>query len=152
LVMEDEEQLCRYLLAELDGIDFTTPVYQDILQLFRTELQEGRLPDVQALLHHPSSSVRETVAHLISRRYELSDVWETRHKIPIPREEDRLDKAVFQNVVRVKLRLVQKLIAENLERLKQAEEAALLEAMQVHQELKKTEMELARFLGTVISK
>lgn len=149
-VMEDEEKLCHFLLGELEEIDFQTPVYQKILEHFRQELEAGRMPEQSGLLQHPASDVREAAANMLSQRYELSDVWETRHGIPIPREEERLDKAVFQNVLRVKIRLVQKLISENMEQLKSADEAGQLEILAIHQELKKTEMELAKLLGTVI--
>ena len=151
--IEENYQLHNYLLKEIEELEFQTPVYKMILQQFKDRLAQGQIVDAQFFIREGAPEVRKEVAGLIVEKYDLSNVWTERHNIHIPREEDVLDKAVFQNVVRLKFRTVQKLIGENLRKLKNAtEEEEMLELMQVHKSLKSAEMELAKLLGIVVSK
>ncbi|WP_017732555.1 DNA primase [Nafulsella turpanensis] len=151
--IEENFQLHDYLLQEIEELEFQTPIYKAILQQFKDRLAQGQVVDAQFFIREGAPELREEVAGLIVEKYDLSNVWTERHNIHIPREEDVLDKAVFQNVVRLKFRTIQKLIGQNLQKLKEAsEEEDMLEFMQVHQSLKNAEMELAKLLGIVVSK
>lgn len=151
--IEEDYQLQDYLLQETEEIEFQTPVYQEIIGIYKLRLAEGQVVDSDYFLQHGSDQVRKEVANLLTEKYDLSKVWKERHNIYIPRETDVLDKAIFQNVVRLKFRIIQKLIAQNLNRLKIAtEETEVTELMQIHVSLKSSEVELAKMLGIVISK
>ncbi|WP_224995679.1 DNA primase [Cesiribacter sp. SM1] len=144
--------LHRYLLQEVAEIDFQTPVYREILDLYRRQLESGQVINEQYLLQHGSTAVKEVVADLSISRYELSEAWQERHNIYTTQETDHLEKAALQNILRLKFRLVRTLIRENQQQLHTAgtpEEVDQI--LLVHQELKKAEMELAGLLGNVIA-
>ncbi len=151
--IEEEYHLYDYLLQEIEDIEFQTPVYQEILSTFKEKLAEGQVVDAQYYIREGSPEVKKLVAGLTVEKYDLSKVWKDRHNIHIPREEELLEKAVFQNVVRLKFRTVQRLIRQNMERLRTAaEEPEILELMQIHASLKSSEVELAKYLGIVVTK
>lgn len=151
--IEEDYHLHDYLLSEIEGIEFQTPLYQQIIGLFKEKLAAGQVVDAQYFIREGTAEVKEEVANLIVEKYDFSKVWKERHNIHIPREEELLDKAVFQNVLRLKFRTIQKLIGQNMAKLKTATaEAEMNELMQVHMSLKNSEVELARMLGIVIAK
>jgi DNA primase len=144
--------LHQYLLQEVAEIDFQTPVYKQILELYRQQLEQGKIVDEQFLLQHGTEEVRKVVADLSMSRYELSTAWQERHNIYTINESEQLDKAALQNVLRLKFRLVRTLIQENQQQLlNTSKEEEVTQILLVQQELKTAEMELARLLGNVIA-
>ncbi|AHM63263.1 DNA primase [Flammeovirgaceae bacterium 311] len=144
--------LHQYLLQEVAEIDFQTPVYREILDLYRQQLQSGKVINEQFLLQHGSAAVKEVVADLSISRYELSNAWQERHNIYTTQESDHLEKAALQNILRLKFRLVRTLIRENQQQLHgNISPEEVDQVLLVHQELKKAEMELAGLLGNVIA-
>lgn len=151
--IEEDFHLYDYLLQEIEELEFQTPLYKSIIDTFKEKLAAGQVVDAQYFIREGSPEVKKEVANLIADRYELSNVWQDRHNILIPREPDVLDKAIFQNIVRLKIRTIQKLIQQNLQKLKTAtEEAEITELMQVHSSLKSSEIELSKLLGIVVAK
>jgi DNA primase len=70
----------------------------------------------------------------------------------VPEEREILDKAVFSNILRLKYRTIEKLLAKNTEVLTKATSLEEQDnALTYHQHLKKAHMELAAHLGIVIS-
>jgi DNA primase len=151
--IEEAFHLYDYLLQEIDELEFQTPIYKSILATFKEKLAQGQVLDAQYFIREGSPEVKEEVANLVVEKYDLSKVWEERHRIYVPREEDLLEKAVFQNVVRLKYRTLEKLIQENLGRLKAAKDQQEQdEIMQTHMSLKRSSKELSDFLGMVVAK
>lgn len=143
--------LQQYLLQEVAEIEFQTPIYREILQIYQANLQKGKIINEQYLLQHGSTEVKQVVAELSMSRYELSDAWQQKHNIYTVHETDHLEKAVLQNVLRLKFRLVRTLVRENQQQLHTAASPEEVDQiLMVHQELKKAEMELASLLGNVI--
>lgn len=144
--------LHQYLLQEVAEIEFQTPIYRQILELYRESLQAGQVITEQYLLQHGDPEVKQVVADLSISRYVLSDAWKERHNIYTTRESDQLQQAALQNVLRLKFRLVRTLVRENQKQLKTAStDDEVNNILLVHQELKKAEMELAALLGNVIA-
>ncbi len=144
--------LQQYLLQEVAEIEFQTPVYRQILDLYRDNLKNGQIINEQYLLQHGNPEIKKVVAELSLSRYELSDAWQQKHNIYTVHEKDHLEKAVLQNVLRLKFRLVRTLVRENQQQLHTATSPEEVDQiLLVHQELKKAEMELAGLLGNVIA-
>ncbi len=151
--IEEAFHLYDYLLQEIDELEFQTPIYKTILLTFKEKLAQGQVLDAQYFIREGSAEIKEEVANLIVEKYDLSKVWEERHNIYVPREDQLLEKAVFQNVVRLKYRTLEKLIQENLARLKTAkDQVEQEEIMQTHMSLKSSTKELSDFLGMVVAK
>lgn len=150
--IEEEYHLGHYLLEELEGIEFTHPVYRKMVEVYKANLAENRIVDAQWMMEHGPEELKHEVADLTMERYAPSENWMKRFEIYIPHERDLLEDVVLTNILRFKFRAVQMLIKKNMEALKgAAEPEKQMELMAIHQTLKKSEMEFAKLLGIVIS-
>ncbi|HRI80196.1 MAG TPA: DNA primase, partial [Cyclobacteriaceae bacterium] len=98
---------------------------------------------------------KKVVTELITTRYEISPHWKDKH-IYVPAESDLLQDVAFTNVLRLKFRVVQKMMEENLSRIRMSEEAKKADEVEKYLEqqdgLKKAEQELASILGIVVAR
>jgi DNA primase len=142
-----------YFLAEAEEIRFINPLYSRILELYKDNLREGKLIDSQYLIHHPDPEISRTVVDLLAQPYEVSKMWNEKHKIFVPQEKDNLKSVMVTNILRLKFRIVQHLIEEENIKLKAAtteeETDKLLDEIS---ELKKIEVAIASELGNVTVK
>ncbi|MEO1049500.1 MAG: DNA primase [Bacteroidota bacterium] len=151
--IEDDYHLYDYLLQELDNVEFSVPVLGEIFNAFKVELEKGNVADSTFFMDKGSEEVKSTVVDLITEKYEVSENWENSFEIIVPKETDVLENAVFSNILRFKFRLLQKLIDDNLRKLKEEKDDKELEnLLKIHSELKKSEMEVANQLGIVVTK
>ena len=143
-------QLSEYFFREIDDVSFTHPVYKKIVDEFKSYLQEGTALDSRHFLHHDTEEVREVAIDLMSRKYEISENWEKKYHILIKSESEVLNDASFTNILRLKFRIVQKMIRDNMDEMKEEVSPDLQEKfMKRHQHLKKIEMGIAGILGNV---
>ncbi len=151
----EDQKLVDFLLNELDDVEFVNPVFREINQYFREQLHAGKIPDSQHLIQHGSDEVRNVIAGLIMSKHEISPNWEKKH-IHIPIESDLLPEMANSNVLRLKYRVVQRMIEDNLINIRQSEQEGNTEKFDKYWEqyegLKKAEVELASLLGTVFGK
>jgi len=151
--IEEEYKLHDYLLQELEEVEFTTPIYKEIVSIFKQHLAEGKVVDSQFLIANGSPQVKKEVADLVAERYEVSPNWNDKFQIFVPDENDLLENVVLSNVLRLKFRVIQKLISDNLAKMKSASnEEEQDQFFKIHSELKKSEMELAKALGVVVTR
>lgn len=151
--IEEEYKLYNYLLSELEEVEFITPVYRDIFNLFKTKLSDGEVIDDKYLIANASESIKKEVIDLITERREISPNWNDKYHIFIPAEHDLLETVVYTNVARLKFRVIQKLITENLNKMREEKDSEEQDKLFIiHDRLKKSEMELAKVLGIVISR
>ncbi len=148
--IENKYHLYDFLLKELEDIQFTTPVYGEIFELFKQELAGGKVIDADFLLNADSLEIRQEVINLITDRYEISNNWEELFHIHVPKETEILKDVVFTNILRLKFRVIRNLIGQNMKDLKIADTSEEQNKHQkIHDELKKSEMEIAKLLGNV---
>lgn len=153
LPIENDQKLLEYFLSEIDDISFETPIYNQILELFKAELQKGNLVDAQFFLHVENEEIKKAVIDLITPRHEVSENWQKKYKIIIPKEEDLLQSIAYKSIMRLKLRYVRKAIQANAEELMQAKtDEEQDDLLMVGMQLKDTEKEIAKLLGNVILK
>jgi DNA primase len=151
--LEDEGSLADFILASLVDVEFTTPHYAELINLYKIELAKGKIPDVQYFIDNTKEELKEVVIDLVSTRYEISERWEHEHEILIPHESEILDKMVVTNILRLKFRIVQMLIRENMLELKNSSsDDDMIILMNRHKNFKVTEMELAKQLGVVVAR
>lgn len=145
-----DQVLVDYFLHETEEIEFSHPVYREILDLFKGKLQDGEIIDSDYVLKHGSELMKREVIDLITQKYDVSPHWSDKYDIRINTERNDLKNTTYLNVVRLKLRTVREAIAENMEKLKHAEgEEQQSILMQQHEALKRIEMGLAKILGVV---
>lgn len=147
------QELIAYFLTEVEEIQFTNPVYKEILEEFKRQLELGVIIDGDYLLDHGSEQVKRVVVDLMTPRHEVSENWEKRFQIHVPRELDHLKDVSYSNILRLKFRIVQHLIEEENKKLKNAvEDAEIDQLLDEINEYKKIEMSIAGMLGNVTVK
>ncbi len=146
-----DQYLINYFLNESKEIQFTNKTYRKIIELFEEKWRKGEIVDGKHLLYHPDEEVRKTVVNLMADKYEVSENWEGKYQIDVPRETNFLKDVIYTNVLRLKFRFVQQMIKEENEKLKgtrsSEKESELLEEIN---DLKKVEVEIAKILGNVL--
>ncbi|MCG8389567.1 MAG: DNA primase [Cytophagales bacterium] len=151
--LEDNYKLYQYLLEELSEVEFTDPLYKEIFEIFKKEHDKGNTIDSQYFIHHGSGEVKQAVIDLTSVRREVSPIWTDKYQIHVPHEQDTLDHTVYQNITRLKRNIIQKLIDENMENLKNVTDPVEMDRLfDIQKRLKASEMELSKILGIVISR
>lgn len=154
--MVDDNTLSDFFARELDDVTMTNLVYRQIYDEFKKGISQGSVPDSQHFLQHGSEEVKRAVTDLITVRYDLSAHWGDKYKIFIPRDEEMINQLALSNVLRLKFRVVQKMMEENLQKVKQAEKGGsweeLEEVLVAQTGLKEAEQELAKLLGIVIAR
>ncbi|PZX50963.1 DNA primase [Algoriphagus chordae] len=152
---DEEMHLCQYLLSETEDLEFSTPIYIKILQLYRNSLLQGEIPTSEYFIGLGDQEVQKEVIDLVTVRHEVSHHWADTHQIIINTESDDLTLTGFKSILRLKRKMVQKLMEEAKEKIKNAE-AEHLDDDKVHEfqviyfELKKVQLEIDKELGIVI--
>lgn len=147
----DEQRLVDFMLRELEDVDFVNPIHKEIHSAFREGLERGEVVDPLYFMEHGSPQVRQLVAELTTFRYEASKYWSEEYHIYFPQEKEILHDVAYSNVLRLKFRMIQKLMEENLQQMKQATtEEDLEKYFTIHEQLKGAEKELAAMLGIVV--
>lgn len=148
-----DQELIAYFLTEVDEIQFINPRYKEMLDIFKVRLQEGELIDGTYFMEHGSEELKKEVVGLMTTKYEVSENWEKKFHIHIPKESEQLKDVTYSNILRLKFRIVQHLIEEENKKLKNntsdPEVDALLDEIS---ELKKIEVSIAKILGNVTVK
>ncbi len=153
MTLENNMHLYKYLLDAIADITFTVPIHQAILDEYKQKLNDGIILDIQHFIHHKDEEKQKFVIDFLVDNYTISNSWQDKYHIDIPQEEDDLSKNVFKGVLRLKFRLVQKLIEDNLAALKNCEiEDKIFQLLDVHEALKKTEMTIAKQLGIILTR
>ncbi|MBS1977665.1 MAG: DNA primase [Bacteroidetes bacterium] len=152
----EDQKLAEFLMHELEDVPFTNASFGEIYHLFRSRLQEGQITDSHYLMENGSEEVRKIVTELITPRYAISPHWKEKYEIHYPEEPEILHDLALTNVLRLKFRVVQGMMEDNLLKIREAEKAGQWENVEKHLEqqegLKRAERELASYLGIVVAK
>lgn len=151
-LVEDIE-FARYVLGEIEDTVFSDPLFNKMLDLVRSEVNEKGWFDQDLFLRNPDEQIRTTAVDLITDIYIPSHNWE-RHEIFIVPEKDNLSTSAFKALVVLKFKGIQQLIRQNLTELQKAEKEGgdVEEHLRIHMELKQVEKELAVVMGNVVPK
>jgi len=154
LELEPDISLCHYMLSELGAMQFTTPLFQQMLNEIREGFLANSIRNADYFLKHENSDYQQQTIHLITSRYQLSENWH-KHEIYVPTEIDKLADAAFTNILRLKKIIAEQQMEEIKQRIGQAEKAGNYEEADSLQlefmHYKKIDIEIGRLLGTVIS-
>lgn len=152
---DEEMHLCQYLLSETEDLEFTTPIYNKILDLYRNSLVQGEIPTSEYFIGIGDQEVQKEVIDLVTVRHEVSQHWADTYQIIITTESDDLTLTGFKSILRLKRKMVHKLMEEAKEKIKNAElehldDEKVHEFQVIYFELKKVQLEIDKELGIVI--
>ena len=147
----EDKKLVDFMMAELEDVEFTNPIYRSIYDEFRKAAERDEVLDTLFFMENSTDDVKNTVAALTTSRYETSKLWSDKYHIYFPHEREIINDLAYSNVLRLKFRMIQKLVEENLQNMKAATNTDDLEKFfTIHEQLKSAEKELASVLGIVI--
>ncbi len=145
------DTLSEYILREVEELEFSTPIFNRIITIFRDGLQRGQVIGGDFFLRHEDPEIQRVAIDLVSSRYRLSQQWSEKFEIYIPQEKENLLDVAYSNVLRLKQRVVQEKIRHNMKALSAAatseEQDFLLQGIM---QLKQIEKQIAGILGNVI--
>ena len=119
-----EYSVARFIVEEiaLDNIRFEHPVYDMILGMYARLPEKEEFLNVNQLLQSNQELLRNAAVELLSPRYELSENWHAMHGIHVTMEEHDLKKTVEQSVLHLKKQKVIKMLEENMQLIKEAQQ------------------------------
>ena len=155
ILADQEISLSNYLLAEVEDLEMSTPLYTKILKIYREALIKGEVPSVDYFIGFGDNEIQKEVIDLVTMRHEVSVHWEEKHKIIINKESDDLSITGYKSILRLKKKMVSKMMDEAKIKLKHAEqerqtEDKIIGFQELYFELKKVQLEIDRELGIVI--
>lgn len=148
--IEEEHHLYQFLLKELEDVEFQTPAYNRILRVYKEKLRDGQVVDADYFLANAPEDIKKEIIDLITQRYEISDNWEQK-KIYVPREEELLSRSAYENIIRLKHKIIKKLLEDNMNEIRQLSDDEEIEKLQkVNIELNKIKIDLGKKLGIIV--
>ncbi len=148
--IEEEHHLYEFLLKELEDVEFQTPVYNKIFEIFKDQLKEGHIIDADYYIQNSPPEIKNEIIELITQRYEISDNWGNK-KIYVPKEEELLNRSAYENIIRLKHKVIKKLLDDNMKEMKRLNDDDEIERLQkVNIELNKIKVELGKKLGIIV--
>ncbi|AWW28826.1 DNA primase [Echinicola strongylocentroti] len=154
--VSDDLHVCEYLIQETGDVSFGTPIYQRLFVEYKRALKKGVLPDADYFIKLDDEELKREVINMISQRHEMSDNWEQKHMIYTNRESDDLSKTTFNEILRLKRRVLEKMVDETMEKIRLAEEGGKEEEVTEFQmvliSLNGSLREINKQLGTVKSR
>lgn len=126
---------------------------RQVLAEYKRQFDEGVIPDEKFFIYHIDQEISKLAVNLLYTPYEISHNWKDLFKINVPAKEDLYKEDVKSAFNYLMLKMVRQLIHQNQKDLSSAstmdEQVKIIE---VHQQLKLKEKEIADELGLVIRK
>ncbi|WP_299288510.1 DNA primase [uncultured Mucilaginibacter sp.] len=142
-----------FMISELSDVEFENPESKNLVDIYRQELENGRLPDEAFFIHHPDRKVTDLAVSMISTPYVLSENWYEKHKILVSSEEDNMKATILGAIFHLKKRKVDQIlegIRRELQKTTSNDDIDVL--LNQYQHMKKVEKNISDFLGSVILK
>ncbi len=155
---EQEQCIADYFFQELPQATFSTPAYQAVWEGFKAEWLAAETPITGTqFLAQQTGEMAEVIRHLMGKPVQTgpqehpSSNWLAKHQVFILHEEEDLAKRAYKNIQRLKLAHVTEAMSQAAKQLAAAStEEEQLTYGSKHNELKRTQIQIARSLGTTL--
>jgi len=107
------------IIKEKELIKFQNLVFQAVFNEYANQLLNKKIPDLQFFSNHSDKLISQTVIEILSTPYELSENWEKKHRIKVLTEDKEIKKNAIKVIDSLKLKILEKMIAENMDKLKE---------------------------------
>jgi DNA primase len=145
--------LTNYILDEITGLDFETPIFNEILTEIRLKFKQNEIVNSTHFHHSENENIRNEVISLSFEKYTISENWSKLHEIFVPTEIDKLSEMAYTNILRLKKAHNQKNMKNFKNKLSTETDIAEQEKLLGYfMNAKEIEKELSRLLGTVVLK
>lgn len=151
-----DQKLSDFLFHELEDVVFVNPIFSEIFEGLKEGWEKNESRTSHYFIHEGSEEIKKVVTDLIAQRYDLSAHWGDKYHIHIPGEGELLNEMAYTNVLRLKLRIIQKMLEENKQKIKEAEvsgnESEVDNFLDTQIELDEAKKKLSELLGIVIAR
>ncbi|MBW8049093.1 MAG: DNA primase [Cytophagales bacterium] len=149
--IDEKRKFIEYVLEQIEGLEFLTPVYSKMLNIIKSELGKGNIPDENFFLKNEDEGIKNEAINLLSEQDVVSENWKKKHKIDVPEDKDILASITHKTIQRLKMRYVQKWEHENKSEMQKTANTKEIEQLQkVHLKLKEDERKIASELGNIV--
>ena len=150
--IDEHQTVSEWILDEVSEVEFQNETYRLIIGQYLSAQNNKQILTISDFINHPNEEIRKIVSTVLVTENEVSENWKEKHNIDITNEQANVSALALGSVQKLKLRIIQKMIDENIEKMKAATADESDAFISVHQNLKKAEMELASQLGITISR
>jgi DNA primase len=148
-VDEQEVPLVEFLMAQLQEVEFRSPLLESLKQeVFKTHA-EGRAVDIHHFLNHKDSKIANTASRLVTIPFEISENWE-RFDIRAPTIDEDLQASVHSALQHYHLHHIRHLMKECQDRLKTAPAEEQDQLIKKYQMLIRMKQELTQEMGIIL--
>ncbi len=142
-----------FIIAELSDVTFDNPICKSIVDIYRSDVENGNLPDDATFIHHADKDIVNLTVDILATKYSLSENWYEMHKIKVNEEQENMRATILGGIFHLKLHKVKKILDEVISELKTAQSAEDQDNLQIkYLRMKKVEKSISDFLGTVITR
>lgn len=144
--------LMQYILSEIDGMNFGTPIYHDILTMCRERFMQGVVLDTKFFISHSNPTIQQEAINLVTERYSASEAW-LKYEIIVPTEDDKLADLAYQNILRLKKAFNDQQMKDLMQQLAKTSDAdEQTHLLGLFMKAKEIEKQISKELGTVVGR
>jgi len=149
-----QTRLADFIIKELnhDKINFQNKVLQSIFDEYSKLINEGTVPDAQHFVDHSDPVISAMAIELGFNSYQLSSNWKKKHRISVDSEETDFKKSVLSYIYNLKLKIVDNMITENLDALKNAKDDEDIILQNKHNALMRAKKDYAEKLTRIVTR
>ena len=144
---EEDESVAAMIINELenDGIEFSTPIHNEIYQEIIAKIEETGKIHIQSFINSNKENISSLAVNLVATRHSISNNWEERHKIYTGLESQKMQKTTKKAILSLKKGVVDFQISELQKAIK--EETIDTAGIKKLSELTKIKTQIAKLLG-----
>lgn len=144
---EEDESVGAMIINELenDGIEFSTPIHNEIYQEIIAKIEETGKIHIQSFINSNNENISSLAVNLVATPHSISNNWEERHKIYTGLESQKMQKTTKKAILSLKKGVVDFQISELQKAIK--EETIDTAGIKKLSELTKIKTQIAKLLG-----
>jgi len=149
----DDMVIGSFVVQNLADVEFENPVCRKIIDYYKSEIDNGRLPTANHFIKHDDREIADLAITLSTSEYTLSENWLNKHQIYVKDETMNLKATILGGIFHLKKRKVDRILANLLKEIKDEKDGDnQMILMQRYSVIKGVEREISKFLGSVIVK
>lgn len=149
----DDMYIGPFIMQNLADVEFDDPLCKQIINYYKTEIDNGRLPTSNHFVKHEDRAIADLAITLSTSEHALSENWLNKHLIYVKDESMNLKATILGGIFHLKKRKVEKILMNLLKEIKEEKnEDNQMILMQRYGVIKGVEREISKFLGSVIVK
>ena len=144
---EEDESVAAMIINELenDGIEFSTPIHNEIYQEIIAKIEETGKIHIQSFINSNKENISSLAVNLVATPHSISNNWEERHKIYTGLESQKMQKTTKKAILSLKKGVVDFQISELQKAIKK--ETIDTAGIKKLSELTKIKTQIAKLLG-----